>query len=237
MVAARANSLPKPIKWYNIGEHFRYERPQKGRGRSFYQFNADLLGENSLGADAELIALLCAILQTLGLGENEFAVRLSDRQAWLLFLESTGIKVEERPAILDAIDKSERRKPEQTQEALEQICPGRGEEILTKIDEMKGINQIDSLLEKLTSFGTQGENRAKDWSELIENLEAHQVSPFIKIDLSIVRGLAYYTGFVYEAFEASGEGRPWLEEADMMILSKNFPETSTCLLQVLPSET
>ena len=207
MVAARANSLPKPIKWYNIGEHFRYERPQKGRGRSFYQFNADLLGENSLGADAELIALLCAILQTLGLGENEFAVRLSDRQAWLLFLESIGIKVEERPAILDAIDKSERRKPEQTKEALEQICPGRGEEILTKIDEMKGINQIDSLLEKLTSFGTQGENRAKDWSELIENLEAHQVSPFIKIDLSIVRGLAYYTGFVYEAFEASGEGR------------------------------
>ena len=207
MVAARANSLPKPIKWYNIGEHFRYERPQKGRGRSFYQFNADLLGENSLGADAELIALLCAILQTLGLAENEFAVRLSDRQAWLLFLESIGIKVEERPAILDAIDKSERRKPEQTQEALEQICPGRGEEILTKIDEMKGINQIDSLLEKLTSFGTQGENRAKDWSELIENLEAHQVSPFIKIDLSIVRGLAYYTGFVYEAFEASGEGR------------------------------
>ena len=160
-----------------------------------------------MGADAELIALLCAILQTLGLGENEFAVRLSDRQAWLLFLESTGIKVEERPAILDAIDKSERRKPEQTQEALEQICPGRGEEILTKIDEMKGINQIDSLLEKLTSFGTQGENRAKDWSELMENLEAHQVSPFIKIDLSIVRGLAYYTGFVYEAFEASGEGR------------------------------
>ena len=60
MVAIRANSLPKPIKWYNIGEHFRYERPQKGRGRSFYQFNADLLGENSVEADAELIALPCS---------------------------------------------------------------------------------------------------------------------------------------------------------------------------------
>ena len=207
MVASRANSLPKPIKWYNIGEHFRYERPQKGRGRSFYQFNADLLGENSVGADAELIALLCAIMQTLGLNENEFALRLSDRQTWLLFLDNIGIKEDERPAILDAIDKSERRKPEQTQETLEQTCPGRGKEILFKIDEFKKINQLDSLLQKLSSFGAEGDRRAQDWRDLMENLEAHQVSSFIKIDLSIVRGLAYYTGFVYEAFEASGEGR------------------------------
>ena len=207
MVAARANSLPKPIKWYNIGEHFRYERPQKGRGRSFYQFNADLLGENSGGADAELIALLCGIMQTLGLGENHFAVRLSDRQTWLLFLDHIEIKPENRPAILDAIDKSERRKPEQTQEALESACPGRGEEILTKINEIKKINNLDDLLSKLSSFGTEGEERAKDWHELLNLLEGHQVDAFIKIDLSIVRGLAYYTGFVYEAFEASGEGR------------------------------
>ena len=207
MVASRANSLPKPIKWYNIGEHFRYERPQKGRGRSFYQFNADLLGENSVGADAELIALLCAIMQTLGLSENEFALRLSDRQTWLLFLDSIGIKEDERPAILDAIDKSERRKPEQTKEALEKTCPGRGDEILSKIDEIKEINQLNTLLEKLSSFGKEGESRAQEWRDLLEHLDAHQVSPFIKIDLSIVRGLAYYTGFVYEAFEASGEGR------------------------------
>ena len=207
MVASRANSLPKPIKWYNIGEHFRYERPQKGRGRSFYQFNADLLGENSVGADAELIALLCAIMQTLGLSENEFALRLSDRQTWLLFLDNIGIEEDDRPAILDAIDKSERRKPEQTKEALEKTCPGRGDEILSKIDEIKEINQLNTLLEKLSSFGEEGESRAQEWRDLLEYLDAHQVSPFIKIDLSIVRGLAYYTGFVYEAFEASGEGR------------------------------
>ena len=207
MVASRANSLPKPIKWYNIGEHFRYERPQKGRGRSFYQFNADLLGENSVGADAELIALLCAIMQTLGLSENEFALRLSDRKTWLLFLDNIGIEEDDRPAILDAIDKSERRKPEQTKEALEKTCPGRGDEILSKIDEIKEINQLNTLLEKLSSFGEEGESRAQEWRDLLEYLNAHQVSPFIKIDLSIVRGLAYYTGFVYEAFEASGEGR------------------------------
>lgn len=207
MVATQANSLPKPIKWYNIGEHFRYERPQKGRGRSFYQFNADLLGENSVGADAELIAMLCAIMQTLGLSENEFALRLSDRQTWLLFLDSIGINSEDRASVLDAIDKSERRKPEQTHDALEQTCPGRGESILAMIDEIKKINHLDALLEKLSSFGEKGERRAQDWLNLTEHLEAHLVSPFIKIDLSIVRGLAYYTGFVYEVFETSGEGR------------------------------
>ena len=207
MVANRANSLPKPIKWYNIGEHFRYERPQKGRGRSFYQFNADLLGEDSVGADAELIALLCGIMETLGLGQNQFALRLSDRQTWLLFLESIGIAEGEKSAILDVIDKSERRKPEQNSEALDKIIPGRGNEILSQVDELKQINQLDSLLIKLSSFGQTGQTRANDWRALMDHLEAHQVSPFIKIDLSIVRGLAYYTGFVYEAFEASGEGR------------------------------
>ena len=67
MIAARANSLPKPVKWFNVGEHFRYERPQKGRGRSFYQFNADLIGEAGIDADAELIALLASIFETFGL--------------------------------------------------------------------------------------------------------------------------------------------------------------------------
>ena len=207
MIAARANALPKPIKWYNIGEHFRYERPQKGRGRSFYQFNADLLGESSSGADAELIALLCGIMQTLGLGENQFVVRLSDRQTWLLFLDHLEISPENQPAVLDAIDKSERRKPEQTQEALEITCRGRGGEILTGINEMKKINNLKDLLTRLRSFGCDGEARAKLWLELLELLEGHQVDEYLTIDLSIVRGLAYYTGFVYEAFETSGQGR------------------------------
>jgi histidyl-tRNA synthetase len=207
MIAARANSLPKPIKWFNIGEHFRYERPQKGRGRSFYQFNADLLGESSIGADAELISLLAAILQTLGLGEGDFAIRLSDRETWLLFLDDLGIQEENKPSILDAIDKSERKKSVQTIEALETVVPKRGEEIFDRINELKKINDLSSLLEILRSFGEPGKKRANDWNDLMNELTAHQSAPFIRIDLSIVRGLAYYTGFVYEAFEASGEGR------------------------------
>ena len=207
MVAAHANALPKPIKWFNIGEHFRYERPQKGRGRSFYQFNADLLGETSIGADAELIALLAAIMQTLGLGENEFAIRLSDRQTWLLFLDDMEVPEGKRPPVLDAIDKSARRKPVQTIETLNEAIPGRGEQLFEKIEKIKKINDLDTLLATLNSFGEKGKERAMDWKNLVDEIEAHQVSSFVKIDLSIVRGLAYYTGFVYEAFEASGEGR------------------------------
>ena len=207
MVAATANAVPKPIKWFNIGEHFRYERPQKGRGRSFYQFNADLLGETSIGADAELIALLAAIMQTLGLGENEFAIRLSDRQTWLLFLDDMEVPEGKRPPVLDAIDKSARRKPVQTIETLNEAIPGRGEQLFEKIEKIKKINDLDTLLATLNSFGEKGKERAMDWTNLLDEIEAHQVSSFVKIDLSIVRGLAYYTGFVYEAFEASGEGR------------------------------
>jgi histidyl-tRNA synthetase len=146
-------------------------------------------------------------MQTLGLGEKEFAIRLSDRQSWILFLNDLGIDLKQRPLVLDAIDKSGRRKPEQTIESLNTAVPGRGEEIFQEIEAIKQINDLETLLIKLNSFGTEGEARAKDWKKLMSELAAHQVDSFVKIDLSIVRGLAYYTGFVYEAFEASGEGR------------------------------
>jgi histidyl-tRNA synthetase len=207
MVASQANSLAKPIKWYNIGEHFRYERPQKGRGRSFYQFNADLLGETNLQADAELIALLVGIFETLGLGSNDFKIRLSDRTTWVLLLNNLGISDQERPAVLNIIDKSERRKPEQTLEDLEKIIGARSKNILTKIEAIKKIDSIEELKENLSSCGECGQTRANDWVTLIEYLEGYTADNYVSIDLSIVRGLAYYTGFVYEAFESSGEGR------------------------------
>ena len=207
MVASQANSLAKPIKWYNIGEHFRYERPQKGRGRSFYQFNADILGETNLQADAELIALLVGIFETLGLGSNDFKIRLSDRTTWVLLLNNLGISDQERPAVLNIIDKSERRKPEQTLEDLEKVIGTRSKDILEKIEGIKKIDSIGELKSKLYSCGEDGQKRANDWITLIEYLEGYGSNHYVSIDLSIVRGLAYYTGFVYEAFEASGEGR------------------------------
>ena len=207
MVAARANSLPKPVKWFNIGEHFRYERPQKGRGRSFYQFNADLIGESGIDADAELIALLCSIFETFGLGSKDVVIRLSDRVTWVLLLNQLGISEDARPSTLDAIDKSERRKPDQTIESLEASNPTRGKELFEKIQEIKNLHDLDSIIERLLSCGDKGNERAEQWKGLVGRLVAHGCEPMIKVDLSIVRGLAYYTGFVYEAFEASGQGR------------------------------
>ena len=207
LVAARANSLPKPIKWFNIGEHFRYERPQKGRGRSFYQFNADLLGETGVDADAELIALLATIFETCGLKNSDVVIRLSDRVSWVLFLDQLGVSENSRPGTLDAIDKSERRKPEQTIQALEQANPGKGQKLFSEIQKIKGLSNLEEVANRLKKCGTQGTERSKNWEELIGRLDALGCETMIKVDLSIVRGLAYYTGFVYEAFEASEQGR------------------------------
>jgi histidyl-tRNA synthetase len=122
-------------------------------------------------------------------------------------LNNLGISDQERPAVLNIIDKSERRKPEQTLEDLEKIIGTRSEDTFTKIEAIKKIDSIDELKEKVSSCGEEGQKRANDWITLIEYLEGYAANNYVSIDLSIVRGLAYYTGFVYEAFEASGEGR------------------------------
>ena len=207
MVISRANSLAKPIKWFNIGEHFRYERPQKGRGRSFFQFNADLLGESGPTADAELIAMLVMIFETLGLSQSDFKIRLSDRVTWISLLRGLKVTTESLPMVLDAIDKSERRKPEQTIEALEKSMPGQGEHLFDEINEIKQISDLKELTDRLERLGDEEKSRGQEWIELMAMIHAHGVADAVTLDLSIVRGLAYYTGFVFEAFEASGEGR------------------------------
>ena len=186
----------KPIKWFNIGEHFRYERPQKGRGRCFYQFNADLLGESGVDADAELICMLVGILETLGLNQSLVQVRLSDRMTWVLFLDQLGVSEKARPLTLSAIDKSERRKPEQTIAALEEANPGQGTILFEEIKQIKEINNLDAVMKRLQECGDKGNSRAKEWHELLCRLDALGCAEFVGVDLSIVRGLAYYTGFV-----------------------------------------
>ena len=109
----------------------------KKEGDAFYQFNADLIGEPGIDADAELIALLSSIFETFGLGSKDVTIRLSDRVSWVLFLKKLDISDESRPATLDAIDKSERRKPEHTIESLESANPGRGKELLKKFRTLK----------------------------------------------------------------------------------------------------
>ncbi|MEM8549656.1 MAG: ATP phosphoribosyltransferase regulatory subunit, partial [Verrucomicrobiota bacterium] len=112
LVGAKAGSLKRPVKWFGIAENFRYEKPQKGRLRSHYQLNADLLGDTSPAADAEIIALLIQTLCAFGLGQEHFVLRLSDRELWLLLLALRGIEGEPALLALNAIDKMERESEE-----------------------------------------------------------------------------------------------------------------------------
>jgi histidyl-tRNA synthetase len=213
LIGAKANSLKRPVKWFNIGEHYRYERPQKGRLRAFYQFNVDIFGESGPAADAELISLLAQTLQAFGLQSGDFKIRLSDRDLWLLMLAAEGLDEAGSATVLGIIDKLERTEREKTIERLSTVLGDEAEGFLQRIETATAIRDFDTLrryIEELPlegSLAEQAKARIQEWEWLLRHLEAAGASEFLQIDLGIVRGLAYYTGFVFEAFEASGEGR------------------------------
>lgn len=211
LVGARANSLKRPIKWFNVGENYRYEKQQKGRLRCFYQFNADILGEPGPGADAELIGLCIESLTALGLNERDFVLRLSDRDLWIAFLAALGLEGEAALGILGVIDKRERLGIEGTAKQLEPWLGDATEDFLATVEQLTGLRSLEELRAFLPSRAPTSEIRERlearlgQWERLLEILEAFGLKPFIRIDLGIVRGLAYYTGFVFELFELEGD--------------------------------
>ena len=180
MVAAREKHYRKPMKWFCVSNFFRHERQQKGRLREFLQFNADILGESSPQADAEIIALAIDLLRAFGLTAEHFVVRLSDRMAWMDFLQSRGCDEEACRTALACADKLE-REPEEKLNA--KLSP-------------TGLTVAD-----LKAFIAAGSPEA--FAPVLEALAARGLSGFIQPDLSIVRGLAYYTGVVFEVFDRS----------------------------------
>jgi len=184
MVIAKERHYRKPIKWFSIAPYFRYERQQKGRLREFIQFNADILGESSAEADAELIGLLIDLLRSLGFGSADFVIRLSDRRAWVEFLESAGCSEAAVPTVLAVVDKLERDTPEM----LETKLQGTGIELHTLREFISGPPPAS-------------------FTPLLDGLAARGLQDFVEIDLSIVRGLAYYTGLVFEVFDRGRTGR------------------------------
>lgn len=213
LVGAKASSLGMPVKWFNIGEHYRYERPQKGRLRAFYQFNGDILGEPGPAADAELIALLVEIFRELGLTEKDFRIRLSDRNLWFMYLEGLGFEEAKAMEILGIIDKSEKINAEKAMKLFEEVLGDQAESMSAKVEAMKSIRTIEDLQTLLSEENLTADSQEKitarleDWRVLFSYLEALGVHEFIQTDLGIVRGLAYYTGFVFEAFENEGQFR------------------------------
>jgi len=209
LAAARAGSLRRPIRWFGIAENFRYEKPQKGRLRSHYQFNADLLGEPGVVADAELIALLIHTLRSFGLNADDFVLRLSDRNLWLVLLATRGMSGEAALPVLAVIDKLEREPAAALLEKLAAAGVAEPGAFLEQIQHLASLRDLAALEAFFAEINAAAAARQclEDWRRLLSLLDAHRVSEYIQVDLSIVRGLAYYTGFVFEAFQKAGKGR------------------------------
>ncbi len=184
MVAAHERAYKKPIKWFAIPQLFRYERQQKGRLREHFQFNADIIGETDPAADSELIALLIDSLRALGLTAQDFVVRLSSRNAWQDYFSARCHDHTKTYEFFQAIDKLERA-PEESQKRLEAL----------------GFS-----LEEVNQFIVSGQPTA-ELKVMLNNLAARGLADFVKVDYRVIRGLAYYTGPVFEAFDVKGELR------------------------------
>jgi len=185
MVAAHERNYKKPIKWFAIPQLFRYEKQQKGRLREHFQFNADLIGETDPAADAELIALLIDTLRAFGLTAEDFVIRLSSRNAWQDFFKQGGGAAEHEYEFFQTIDKLERNAPEETEKKLAAL----------------GFSSA-----AVNEFIEAGKPTA-ELASILENLAARGLKDFVKVDYKVIRGLAYYTGVVFEAFDRKGEFR------------------------------
>ncbi len=207
MVGAKAGALKRPIKWFSIAEFYRYERAQKGRLRAFNQFNADIFGEAGPEAEIELIALLIQCLAGFGLTKDDFYVRLSDRDLWFFYLEALGFDDAQSRGLLGAIDRYEKMGDDafkgyvEAHGALEEV---RKQRVLAFL-QIKSLGELEAALEP---FASEKLNvRLADWRKVLGGLAAMGLSDFVSVDLAVVRGLAYYTGFVFEAFDRKGDLR------------------------------
>ncbi len=207
LVGEKASALKRPIKWFSIAEFYRYERMQKGRGRCFTQFNADIFGEPGIEAETELIGLLVQCMTGFGLGPQDFAVRLSDRNLWFYFLEALGLDDARARVILGAVDRYEKMGEEAFKDYAAEFGP-LDPAVKSHVLAFQGTRSLAALEQILAPLG--GEKltaRLSEWRRLLANLEAMGLGEYVSVDLGVVRGLAYYTGFVFEAFDRKGELR------------------------------
>jgi histidyl-tRNA synthetase len=207
MVGAKAGALKRPIKWFSIAEFYRYERAQKGRLRAFNQFNADIFGEAGPEAEIELIALLIQCLAGFGLTKDDFTIRLSDRDLWFFYLEALGFSDAQSRVLLTAIDRHEKAGDDAFKvytEAHGALDAGLKDKVLAFL----GIKSLAGLEAALAPFQSDKlAARLADWRKVLAGVSAMGLADFISVDLGVVRGLAYYTGFVFEAFDRKGDLR------------------------------
>ncbi|PYK06715.1 MAG: histidine--tRNA ligase [Verrucomicrobia bacterium] len=182
VIAAHEREFKKPLKWFSIGRFFRHEKQQRGRLREHFQLNCDIVGENALAADIELLALCIDLLRAFGFTEKVAVVRISDREFWTDFLREKNVPSDRWDELLQIIDKSGRESPENTRAKLGELA--------------------DPVLAILSEGG-----KSEKLERLVKGLRGRGLADFIDIDVRIVRGLAYYTGIVFEVFDRGGKLR------------------------------
>jgi len=186
LVAARERDFKKPIKWFSIAPFFRFEKPQKGRLREFYQINCDLIGDDSPAADAELISLAVHLLRGFGLTEQDFSVRLSNRHLWSDFFQRQNVPADRSAEFLNIIDRLGREEESRLAEKLA---------------------TFNLTLDQVRAFLTTPTEQLPGFEELFRELRWRGIDAFCELDLTIVRGLDYYSGLVFELFDRRQENR------------------------------
>jgi histidyl-tRNA synthetase len=200
MVAAAGSNLKWPVRWYSIPRLFRYEKMQKGRLREFFQLNMDILGVAGVSADAELIAAAIDMMRDLGLNANDFKVRISSRTLVDDLFSEAGLSGAQRNAVFVHLDKKSKIPPPVFEEGLAAIVTDTA---------MRGNIQRMLAARSLDQLAIQGPEPASLTSlrQLFALLIAYGLDDYAVFDIGVVRGLAYYTGIVFELFDAAGSMR------------------------------
>jgi histidyl-tRNA synthetase len=201
MVNQRINSLPKPIKWFSVPRLFRAERPQKGRLREFFQWNIDIIGENSPLADAEIIFTTVDYLREIGLTSKDIKVKVSSRKLLAEYLISLGIPEDKLGSIYVILDKKDKLPPDTFEKILAEQIPDKS--TVRKILDFMSVD----LITQLKAFVEEGSGAYLNIKCVLDNLDMMGVGDFCLYDPGIVRGLAYYTGIVFEVHDVAGELR------------------------------
>lgn len=201
MVMSRAGVLPLPIKWFSIPQCWRYERMQKGRGREHFQWNVDIWGTSEISADAELFSVITTFLEGVGLTEEDVVIRVSSRKVLEEVLGSLGIEGDAFAQTCIIVDKMDKLSPEVINEQLTEL--GHSSEVISKIQSTLGVKHLNSLKKVLKP----NSGALKELTTLFEAIESYGISDWVEFDGSIVRGLAYYTGSVFEVNDRKGEFR------------------------------
>ena len=204
MVGARANALRKPVRWFSVPQLFRYERQQRGRLREHYQLNVDVVGEADVTADAELLAVAVDMMREFGLTRDDVVARVSDRRLLAALLLRAGLSEAQLPAAYAAIDKAERDPRDVLVARLADA--GVAADVAARA---LALARRTSVVELRAEYGDDPSvAEALDrLARYFGYLEALGAGEWAVLDLTIVRGLAYYTGVVFELFDARGELR------------------------------